>query len=248
MLNWIITVIFILFFIISSAIFFLIGLLIWFFTVLFDRRLVILHFFTSFWGVFYIWTMPAWSLSIEGREKIRKGQRYVIVSNHQSQLDILAAFGLFIPFKWVSTAWVFRIPFVGWMMKLNRYIKLNGDDRKSLLKMFRGAERALSEGNSVFLFPEGTRSETGVTGEFRPGAFLLAKRNRVPVLPVVINGTGKALPKGSLNFHGRHRLRVKVLDEIPYDDFAGLSTDETARKVRDLIAGHVDENKELYSR
>jgi 1-acyl-sn-glycerol-3-phosphate acyltransferase len=149
-----------------------------------------------------------------------------------------------VPFKWVSKSWVFRIPFIGWNMAMNRYIKLAGDDRKSILKAFRGADRALSNGNSVFFFPEGTRSETGVTEDFKPGAFVLAMRQKLPILPIAISGASKALPKGSLNFHGRHKIKIKVLDEVAYDDYAGLSSDEAAKKVRDMIAVHVDENRE----
>lgn len=245
MLNRLVAIAFIFFFFVTSALFFSIALVIWFLTVLFDRRLVILHLFSSFWGVFYIWMMPAWSLVVEGREKIKKGETYVIVSNHQSQLDILSAFGIFFPFKWVSKAEVFRIPFVGWAMYLNRYIKLKREDRKSILKMLRDAERALSKGSSVFFFPEGERSETGIMGVFKSGAFLLAKKMKVSILPVVINGTGKALPKGSINFHGRQKIRVKVLDEITSDDYAGLSAKELAAKARDLIAENIDKNEEI---
>jgi len=245
MLNKIMSLIFLLFFLVSSVIFFIIALVIWALTVLFDSRLVLLHLFTSFWAYLYIWVVPAWSLSIEGREKIKEGRTYVMVSNHQSQLDILTLFGLFTPFKWVSKPWVFRIPFVGWTMMLNRYIILAGDDRKSIIKAFRGAERSLSRGSSVFFFPEGTRSETGVTKDFKPGAFVLAKRLKMPILPIAISGASKALPKGSLNFQGRHRIRIRNLDELSYKDYAALSSDEAAKKVRDMIALNVDENREV---
>lgn len=244
MTNRILSIIFLIFFFATSAVFFFIALAVWLLTVLFDRRLAILHQFMSFWGVLYLRAMPGFSLAIEGREKARKGATYIIVSNHQSQLDIMAAFGLFIHFKWVSKAEVFRIPFIGWAMSLNRYIKLVRYDRKGMLRMFRDAERTLSSGSSVFFFPEGTRSETGIVGTFKSGAFVLAKKMKLPILPIVINGTGKALPKGSLNFHGRHKITVKVLDEIAYNDFADIPAEDLAARVRDLIAANVDEHKE----
>ena len=247
MLNKILSLIFLLFFLISSALLFPIALIIWIVTVLFDRKLLLLHLFTSFWACLYIWMVPMWSVSIEGRDRIKKERTYVMVSNHQSQLDILTLFGLFTPFKWLSKSWVFRIPFIGWTMMLNRYIKLAGDDRKSILRAFRGAERALSEGNSVFFFPEGTRSETGATGDFKPGAFVLAKRLKLPILPIAISGASKALPKGSLNFNGNHRIKIRVLDELSYNDYAGLSPDEAAEKVRGIIVPHVEENREVIN-
>ena len=86
----------------SSIVFFAVALLIWLVTVLFDRRLAVLHMFTCFWGCVYLWIMPAWSVTVTGREKIDPAKIYVIVSNHQSLLDILVAFRLFAHFKWVS--------------------------------------------------------------------------------------------------------------------------------------------------
>lgn len=208
-------------------------------TVLFDRRLVGLHLFTSFWACLYLWTMPAWSVTAAGREKIRRDATYIVVSNHQSQLDILVAFRLFFPFKWVSKAEVFRLPFIGWNMVLNRYIRLKRGDKESIRQMMAACEKALSRGCSVFFFPEGTRSKTGQLKPFKPGAFILAHRMKLPILAVAINGTKNALPKHSVNFHGRHAFRVEVLEEIPYATFARLSVEETAEMVRQKIAQHL---------
>jgi 1-acyl-sn-glycerol-3-phosphate acyltransferase len=83
--------------------------------------------FTSFWACLYLWAMPAWTVAADGREKIRKNATYVVVSNHQSALDILVAFRLFFHFKWVSKAEMFRVPFIGWNMMLNGYIRIKRD-------------------------------------------------------------------------------------------------------------------------
>ena len=216
--------------------FFILALIIWLITRWFDRRRVILHMFTSFWACFYLWIMPAWSLRISGREKIERRAQYIIVSNHQSQLDILVAFRLFFPFKWVSKLEVFRLPFVGWNMYLNRYIGLRRGDKDSIRQMMNACERALAEGCSVYFFPEGTRSRTGRLKPFKPGAFILAQQMQVPILPVVIEGTRAALPKYSLNFHGRHLIRLRVLDAIPPSDFVDLSVEALAETVRARFA------------
>jgi 1-acyl-sn-glycerol-3-phosphate acyltransferase len=184
--------------------------------------------------------MPAWSVRVYGRRRTAWQRNYVIVSNHQSQLDILVAFRLFIPFKWVSKAEVFNLPFIGWNMVLNRYIKLKRGDKAGIARMFTECERALSRGNSIFIFPEGTRSRSGTLKAFKPGAFILAKKMSVPILPVVINGTNAALPKHSLNFHGRQQMRIEMLDPIPVERFAHMTVEETADMVRSLIAEKVD--------
>jgi 1-acyl-sn-glycerol-3-phosphate acyltransferase len=239
MLNRIIAVFFIAFVAATSAFFFCVALVIWLVTVLFDKRLVLLHLFSSFWASVYLWAMPAWSVRVEGRSTIRMRDRYVIVSNHQSQLDILMAFNLFFPFKWVSKAEVFKIPFIGWNMYLNRYIKLKRGDKRGIAKMFVDCEKALADGNSLFVFPEGTRSETGSLKPFKSGAFILAKKMKIPILPVVISGTRDALPKHSLNFHGSHQVRISVLEPVDYERFADLSAKDTAEMIRDIIAAEL---------
>lgn len=239
MTNRIISILFLLIITLSSMVLFLIALIIWMATVFFDKRLHILHYFTSFWASIYTWAMPAWKVSIEGREHIGK-KTYVIVSNHQSLLDILVAFRIFFPFKWVSKVEIFRIPFVGWNMTLNRYIKLVRGNKRSVRRMLEDCTTALAGGSSVFLFPEGTRSKTRTVKPFKPGAFILAHTNKLPILPIAINGTRDALPRDSLNFHGTHRITVRILEEIPYASFQGLHPEETATMVRERISGAVE--------
>jgi 1-acyl-sn-glycerol-3-phosphate acyltransferase len=126
-------------------------------------------------------------------------------------------------------------------MVLNRYIRLKRGDKESIRQMMAACEKALAQGCSVFFFPEGTRSKTGQMKPFKPGAFILAHQMKLPILAVAISGTQKALPKHSLNFHGRHAIRIEVLEEIPYASFAHLSVEQTAETVRQRIAAHIDE-------
>src|SRR4051812_17921320 len=93
---------YLIFLVLTSIILFFLALVLWLLSCWWDRKLILLHRFTCFWGAIYSWSMPAWPLSIEGKEKINKKEVYVIVSNHQSLLDILMYFRLFVNFKWVS--------------------------------------------------------------------------------------------------------------------------------------------------
>ncbi|MFP3998314.1 MAG: lysophospholipid acyltransferase family protein [Desulfobacterales bacterium] len=220
---------------VTSVIFFLTALVIKLVTMLFDRRLVILQQFTCFWGALYTWIIPAWRIHIRGRENIEPKKAYVVVSNHQSLLDILVLFNLFCHFKFVSKSEIFKIPLIGWNMRLNRYIELRRGDKKSVSKMMTDCKEALDQGSSVLIFPEGTRSPDGRIRSFKAGAFILAIEQKVPILPIVISGTNKALPKYSFNFHGSHDIRVRVLPEIPYERFSGTSPEQAADIVRDII-------------
>jgi len=242
MLNRLISTLFLAYIAITSVFFYLGALIIWVLTRPFDKRLVVLHLYSCFWASAYVWTMPAWRIATRGRDKVDWKKTYMVVSNHQSQLDILAAFTLFFPFKWVSKAEIFKVPLIGWNMVMNRYIRLTRGDKKSISEMMDACEKTLKQGASVYFFPEGTRSFDGHLRPFKPGAFILAHQMKLPILPIAINGTRKALPKYSMNFHGKHYLTIDILDEIPYEAYAHLSVEETAEMVRQFIGSHVEEH------
>jgi len=225
----------------TSIVLFPVAVLIWALTVAFDRRLVLLHRFTCFWASLYTWFNPAWPVTVEGRARVRPGVAYVMVSNHQSLLDILVMFRLFVHFKWVSKIENFRVPFIGWNMRLNRYIPLKRGDRASVIQMMGAAEATLRAGNPIMMFPEGTRSVDGRLRSFKTGAFEIAKKVGVPILPIVLEGTGNALPKRGFVLQGRHPIRLRVLDEIPPERFAALSAEELTAQVRELYQKELHE-------
>jgi len=224
----------------SSIVLFFGAVAIWAVTLAFDRRLVVLHMYTCLWASLYIWTNVAWQVNVQGREKIRRGATYVMVSNHQSLVDILVAFSLFVPFKWVAKIELFSIPVIGWNMRLNRYIALKRGDAESIEQMYRAAEQALARGNSIYLFPEGTRSETSDMRPFKHGAFVLAQKMKVPILPIAIRGSHDALPKRSTLLRGHHTITISVLDEIPYQAFADAPPAQVAERVRQIIGAALD--------
>jgi 1-acyl-sn-glycerol-3-phosphate acyltransferase len=239
MLQRIFSLVFWIFLTLTSVLLYPVALLIWAITLPFDRRKFLLHKFTCFWASLYSWLNPAWPVTVEGRERIRRGEAYVMVANHLSLLDILVVFRLFSHFKWVSKIENFRVPFIGWNMSLNRYIKLKRGDRDSVLKMMRDCEKTLAEGNSIMMFPEGTRSPNGEMRDFKPGAFELALKSRRPILPIVIEGTADALPKRGFVLRGRHPIRITVLDEIPTTSFEGESVEAVTAQAREVIARHL---------
>lgn len=220
----------------SSIVMYPIAVLIWALTSPFDRRRRLLHQFTCFWASLYTWFNPAWPVRVEGREKVRPGVTYLMVANHQSLLDILVIFRMFVHFKWLSKIENFRVPLIGWNMSLNRYIKLKRGDPASIQRMFESCRHTLRAGSSIMVFPEGTRSPDGRMRDFKTGAFELAKSTQNPILPIVLDGTANALPKRGFVLQGRHDIRLTILDEIPPESFAHESVDQLTARVRETIA------------
>jgi 1-acyl-sn-glycerol-3-phosphate acyltransferase len=233
---------------VSSLLLFPVAVLIWVLTVPFDRRLTLLHRFTCFWASLYTWLNPVWRITIEGKEKIARDTAYVMVANHQSLLDILVLFRLHVHFKWVSKIENFRVPAIGWNMSMNRYIKLRRGDRQSVEQMMAACERTIAEGSSVMMFPEGTRSEDGMLRPFKPGAFVLAQRARAPLLPIVIDGSSRALPKRGYVLQGRHAIHVRVLDAIPHASFADLPVDDLTARIRGVFASALGQGTDAGER
>jgi 1-acyl-sn-glycerol-3-phosphate acyltransferase len=223
------------FIVVSSILFFPISLLLWLTTITFDDRRWILHRFTSLWASLYTWLNPVWQVRIVGRERLYETGPAVIVANHRSLLDILVLFRLHSHFRWVSKRENFRVPCVGWNMTLCDYIPLRRGDASSVRTMMRHCDRAIRGGNSIMMFPEGTRSTTDQMRSWKPGAFQIAERNRVPIQPIVVRGTANALPKRGFILQGRHAISIEVLDPIPADEVAARSPAEMTEHVRSIL-------------
>ncbi len=209
---------------------FVIAFVVWLVTLPFDRRLRMLHLYSCAWASLYTYVFPYWSTVVRNRERLRNDRAYVIVSNHQSLLDILVLFRLYRHFKWVSKEEIFRLPFIGWNMSLNRYIRIRRGDKQDAVRMMTACSEALESGSSIMIFPEGTRSLDGELREFRHGAFTLALRHHVPILPIVLDGTLDALPKHGVVSPGAD-IVIQVLDPIPVDGFSDVDA------LRDHVRG-----------
>ncbi|MCW2680388.1 MAG: 1-acyl-sn-glycerol-3-phosphate acyltransferase [Frankiales bacterium] len=224
----------------SSLVLFPGAVLVWALTAPFGRRRVLLHLYTCFWASLYTWLNPLWPVQVRGREHVQRGATYVMVANHLSLLDILVMFRLFRHFTWVSKAENFKVPLVGWNMHLNAYIPLQRGDRESAATMLATAEADLRDGISVMIFPEGTRSRDGKLKPFKSGAFELATRTGLPVLPIAVAGTGDALPARGFVLRGRHPITLTVLPPIPAE---GRDADE----LRDLARAAIEAQQAVSS-
>lgn len=209
--------------------------IIWFLAYPFDGEKRLVHRWLLFQGRFLSRTIPAWKFKVEGLDKITRDQSYVIISNHQSILDIILLNNIRADFRWVSKAENFRVPILGLSMRMAGYISLERGNRESVIRMMIKARETLNSNISVMMFPEGTRSKNKRLLPFKTGAFQLALKTDKPVLPVVINGTGSVLPSKSYRFTGNNKLTIRVLDPVYPGMFETGDPEELAVKFRSLI-------------
>jgi 1-acyl-sn-glycerol-3-phosphate acyltransferase len=185
----------------------------------FDRKRKIAHAQCFWWSDAVTALNPYWQVKVEGLDNIDHKKVYVAVSNHQSLVDIILMYKTKMQFKWVAKESLFKIPVLGWNMLLAKHIRLRRGDFSSIKKVYQEAACWLRSGISVVFFPEGTRSNDLAIGEFQNGAFKLAIKEKVPILPILIQGTRDAIPKGSWRFAAKSSCLIKVLppiDTAPY--------------------------------
>jgi 1-acyl-sn-glycerol-3-phosphate acyltransferase len=223
--------------VLTCPFFFVGAVVIWLVTLPFDRRKVVLHLYSCAWATSYVAVSPLWRMRVTGREHLSWRGGAVLVANHASLIDILVLFGLFRPYKWVSKAENFKLPFVGWNMHMNGYVPLVRGDRASVVAMLARCSALLEKGNPVLFFPEGTRSADGRLKAFKDGAFELAVEHGVPLIPIAVHGTGRALPKHGLVLEERVDAHVEVLAPLDPAGFAGVAElrDEARRRIAQAL-------------
>lgn len=153
----------------------------------------------------------------------------IITCNHQSHLDLLYTLALNPKIICLTNKWVWNSPFYGWIIRYaDFYPVANGIEESE-----KQVEKALRNGYSVLVFPEGTRSENCDILRFHKGAFHLAKKLGVDVIPVVTHGIGHVFPKKEFMLR-KGRVDVRVLQRISPDSemFSGKEPAEISRAMR----------------
>jgi len=188
------------------------------------------------WAPVILW-MAGIKLTVKGLENIpTDGKPYIVVSNHQSVIDIPILFYI-LPFNvyFVAKKEIAKVPFIGWYMHAMGMIFLEKGGRDKALQSMISAGLLIRKGKSVMTFPEGTRSLDEKIGSFKAGTFILAEQAGVDILPVKISGAGKIWPSGSFTIK---RGPVTVSFGKPIST-AGLN-DKTRAAFIEAVKGRVE--------
>ncbi|KAH6772323.1 Phospholipid/glycerol acyltransferase family protein [Perilla frutescens var. hirtella] len=175
---------------------------------------------------------PFFKIEYEGLENLPQADTPAMyVSNHQSFLDIYTLLTLGRSFKFISKTSIFLYPIIGWAMFLLGVIPLKRLDSRSQLECLKQCMALIKKGASVFFFPEGTRSRDGKLGTFKKGAFSIAAKTGVPVVPITLVGTGKIMPPGM-----EAELNPGSVKVIVHPCIVGNNADELCNETRNIIA------------
>ncbi len=151
--------------------------------------------------------------------EIDKNDVYIIMPNHQSAFDIFTLFAyLPVEFRWLSKDTNFKIPFLGWAMKVMNEISVDRGNIKELKNTLSKMENCLNRGISLVIFPEGTRSYNGEILPFKKGGFFLALKTKKKILPVGIWGTKDVMKRGSFVINPFKTICVVIGEPIELNE------------------------------
>ncbi|MDO5571593.1 MAG: lysophospholipid acyltransferase family protein [Bacteroidales bacterium] len=176
-------------------------------------------------------------VEVVGKENISKDESYVFVANHQGAFDIFLIYGyLGHDFKWIMKQSLRNIPIVGQACEDANHIFIDDTGAKGVKSSMEKAIQTLGTGMSLVIFPEGSRTLDGKIHRFKKGAYQIADELKMPIVPLVIEGSFNVLKRGTLKLRP-HRLKLTILPAIPFDP---ASEDEIKRRL-DLSFNNISE-------
>ncbi len=173
-------------------------------------------------------------VEVEGLDRLDRSRSYIFASNHQSIYDIPILFAS-LPFQLriLAKESLGRIPFMGWHLQRTGHVLVDRSNPGA--GVVRKMKRLVSEGHSLIVFPEGTRSTDGSVGRFKGGSFIIALQSGLPVVPISVIGSRHVMFRGELMVRPG-RVRVVVHEPIETRSVPREAVREFASSVREVVA------------
>lgn len=187
-------------------------------------------------------------LRVSGADEIHPDRRYILVANHSSYLDIpvmLAAIPQ--PIRFLAKASLFTIPIFGWGLKAAGFVPVDRKNRSKAVASFDLATSRIERGNSLVIFAEEGRSREREMMPFQRGAFLLAIKSRLPIVPVGLVGTYDALPPGRFTLQPGE-VEVKLAPPIEVEGMSVRAKDELIERTRNRICDLLEGTRQAQGR
>ncbi len=176
---------------------------------------------------------------VDGGDEVDWKRPHVFLMNHQSMLDIPAAFGAIrSPIRFMAKRILGHVPVLGWYMRATRMILVNRENGAEAVAAIQIAADRLRTGTNLLIYPEGTRSLDGRFLPFKRGPFELAIASQVSIVPLVIHGAAQVLPRGRASPRPG-TIHVRIGAPISTDGLTRSDREALMRRVRDeMIAMH----------
>lgn len=196
----------------------------------------ILHQIVRFWAK-SILLASGIKVAAKGLANIDPAESYIFMPNHKSNFDIPVLLAhLSGQFKWLAKAELFKIPLFGYAVKRVGSISIDRSNRKSAVESLTRAANIIKKGASVLIFPEGTRSQDDTIMPFKKGGFILAVDTGIPIVPIIIHGTGGIMPKNRLRITPQDVV-IEIGSPVQTKDYNRYNKDDLMKKIHHIISG-----------
>jgi 1-acyl-sn-glycerol-3-phosphate acyltransferase len=186
------------------------------------------------WARMVLWVSRV-KIVTRGCEEVDERVPRIYMTNHQSYFDILGLLAyLPVDFKFLMKQELMRIPLFGFAMKRAGYIGIERNDPRKAVKSMQNAAERIRKGASVLIFPEGTRSKDGRLQEFKRGGFKLALKSQCDIVPVVIEGSCRIMPKGSFTIQ-KGQFGLTIGEVIRVADYGAKDIEKLMSRVREVM-------------
>lgn len=192
-------------------------------------------------GKVYFWSGRTWTkfalfvcrikVSVVGLEKVDPYGNYILVSNHASGFDIPVMMNTFPHIRIMFKKELSYVPFWGWALRWGHHIMVDRSKGSEAMKSLDRAANDVRSGGQVLLFAEGTRTRDGKLLPFKRGAFSLAAKSGVPLVPVTINGSFRILPKGSFDIRPS---KIEVVVDAPIETKNIVTREDEVKLMNDV--------------
>ena len=195
-----------------------------------------------FWRIFLKMSPVIGKISIKNPHNLNSIKPAIYVSSHQSSIDFVLLGSIIKDFATISNHPISDLPI---FMKIPRLVgvyymeKLNPN---AAITVFNRLTKALQKGTNVFIFPEGTRNYSETLLPFQKGAFRLSVDKQVPIVPVIIDGTGRIVSKGSNVTKTAHATDIDVNFLDPIYPQEGESVRSLMKRVRETMQTEITKN------
>ena len=173
-------------------------------------------------------------LRVHGRHHVSKNERYILIANHASLFDIMAIMAFYPGVAWFGREHLLKIPVFGSLLKMINYVPMKAADLRNTKEMIAQLTKS-TKGNTVAIFPEGTRTLDGSINNFKKGFLHVLKATELSILPVTLNGFYRFKPKDRFYINFRSRLGVVVHPPIHKEELDTKTDIEIVDYVRSII-------------
>lgn len=189
----------------------------------------------KWWSRFACW-LALCRIKSSGDENLDPKQSYVFIANHQGSFDIFLTYGFLNQnIKWVQKQSLRKIPLVGFASEKAGHVFVDNTNATTRSNTIKEAKEQITNGVSIMLFPEGSRTRTGKMGKFKRGAYHIAYDLELPIVPLTINGPFDVLKRGTFKINPG-KMELIIHKPIPTKGINEEQIPEIINQTKEIIS------------